>query len=57
MPKIYIGAITKPNLKVLEEIVENIILKNYIEGDANTAAKKIIRVFLVPENSLNTFKY
>lgn len=56
MPKIYIGEITKPNLKVLEEIVENIIIKNYKDGDAKLAAKKIIRVFLVPENSLNTFK-
>jgi hypothetical protein len=56
MPKIYVGAITRPNLKLLEEIVENIILKNYIEGDAKECAKKIIRVFLVPENSLNTLK-
>jgi len=56
MTKIYIGAITRPNLKLLEEIVENIILKNYIDGDAKTAAKKIIRVFLVPENSLNILK-
>jgi hypothetical protein len=56
MPKIYIGAITKQNIKLLEEIVENIIIKNYTKGDAKFAAKKIIRVFLVPENSLNTLK-
>ena len=56
MPKIYLGEITKPNLKVIAEIIENIIIKNYTEGDASECAKKIIRVFLVPENSLNTFK-
>ena len=56
MPKIYIGAITRPHLKDLEEIVENIIIKNYTVGNAKEAAKKIIRVFLVPENSLHTLK-
>lgn len=56
MPKIYVGQITKANLKLLEEIVENIIIKNYTKGNAKEAAKKIIRVFLVPENSLNILK-
>jgi len=56
MPKIYIGDISKPNLKIVQEIIENIIIKNYTKGDAKEAAKKIIRVFLVPENSLNTLK-
>ena len=56
MPKIYLGEITKPNLKVLEEIVEGIILKFNDATYSKEAAKKIIRVFLVPENSLSTLK-
>lgn len=56
MPKIYLGEISKTNLKLLQEIVENIILANYTVGDAKQAAKQIIRVFLVPENSLKILK-
>jgi hypothetical protein len=56
MPKIYIGETSKPNLKLLEEIVAGIIIKFTDATYSAEAAKKIIRVFLVPENSLNTLK-
>lgn len=56
MPKIYIGELTKPNLKLLEEIVAGIIIKFTDATYSAEAAKKIIRVFLVPENSLSIFK-
>jgi len=56
MPKIYIGEITQNNLELLTEIVEGIILKFTDASDGKEAAKKIIRVFRVPENSLKIFK-
>lgn len=56
MSKIYVGEISGANLKQIDEIIQKIIIANYVKGDASSASKKIIKLFVVRENTQKIFK-
>lgn len=56
MPKNYDSSISTGDIKLLEEIISNLIIQNYTKGDALFCAKKIIRLLLVPVNNLKLLK-
>ncbi|MCX6763336.1 MAG: hypothetical protein NTZ97_01195 [Candidatus Moranbacteria bacterium] len=45
MQKLFVGEISPHNIKLLEEIISEIIKQNYVKGDAKTASKKIVQLF------------
>jgi hypothetical protein len=56
MSKIHTVKITSKNLKQLREIIAGLIVRNYVAGNATVAADRILKLFVVKENSLKSTK-
>jgi hypothetical protein len=56
MPKINTIEITFKDFKLLRENIAHLIVKNYVAGNATVAADRILKLFIVKENSLKSTK-